>query len=154
MLLAALSLSVLVAGCGTSGGRDTGTPTNCPHRNAYCPFDAAGVAWPGRPSDSPSGRFQVRVLPASPATPGADWRFEVVNKASGAVVLSPQPGLDGGLGTIVAWDQNRPDTLWTAVIGVTKWRFDPASSHWIAEPPGRDEALPPVVAKTLAGDVD
>src|SRR5438034_9533256 len=82
----------LLAGCGAAPARldgDAGTTKNCPHRNAYCPADGPGVSWPRRPSLSPSGRFRLEVLRAAPVTAGEDWRFQIVDVHTGAVVLAP-----------------------------------------------------------------
>ena len=151
---AAIVVAVLMTGCGPGPRGDVGTigTGNCPHRNAYCPVDGPGVARPGRPADSPSGRFQLRVLPASPVTAGENWRFEVVDKATKAVVLNPKPGMDGGLGVVVAWDQHAPETVWASRPEVSRWQPGGTGRPWVKGIPAPGEALPPVVAQTKASD--
>ena len=149
---AVVAAAVLLTGCAGAEKRDVGSSQDCPHRDAYCPADGPGVAWPGRPADSPSGRFQLRVLRESSAKAGEDWLFEVVDKATGAVVLDPTPAADGGLGLVVAWDPSQPETVWASRPIASRWRPDRAGSPWVKHIAGPGDVLPPVVAATIASD--
>jgi hypothetical protein len=153
----------LLAGCtavtGTAGSPfdgDAGNTKSCPHRTAYCPAEGAGVSWPGRPSLSPSGKFRLEVSKAAPDTAGGDWQYQVVEVATGAVVLPPpRPAMIGGVGVLAAWDQNTPDTVWVTEPKLTRWRVDPeGTGRWLSEHPSSGEELPTVVAASLASLLD
>jgi hypothetical protein len=150
LAVVAISATILLAGSTGAGDSefdgDVGTTKRCPHRTAYCPAEGAGVSWPGRPSVSPSGRFRLDVLKADPATLG-DWQYQVVDLATGAVVLPPpRPAMIGGLGVLAAWDQNTPDTVWITTPQVTRWRPDPhGTGRWLSEQPAPGEKVPEVV---------
>jgi hypothetical protein len=103
---------------------------------------------------SPSGRFTLEVLRASPRTAGEDWRFRVVDVRTGAVVLEPgRPGMDGGLGLVVAWGPGSPDTVWATRPNVRRWRPAPErAGRWDAAPPAEGEPVPPVVDAARRGD--
>ncbi|MDH6466404.1 hypothetical protein M2302_006612 [Micromonospora sp. A200] len=147
---------MVLAGCTGVGDSefdgDVGTTKRCPHRTAYCPAEGAGVSWPGRPSLSPSGKFRLEVFKADPDNADADWQYQVVDMATGDVVLPPpRPGMIGGLGVLAAWDQNPPDTVWVTEPQVTRWRTDPqGTGRWLSEPPVSGEKLPAVVEASLA----
>ncbi len=154
---AVVVMCVVLSGCAGAGttrqSRHVGNADRCPHRNAYCPVAGPGVAWPGRPADSPSGRFELRVLPTgSDEQANGDWRFVVIDKATGAAVLGPSPGLDGGFGLIVMWDQREPETVWASRPVVTRWRPNPR--EWIGGPPTPREPPPAEVTRTVASDRD
>ncbi|MBQ0893529.1 hypothetical protein KBX37_10555 [Micromonospora sp. U56] len=89
---------------------------------------------------------------ADPDTADADWQYQVVEVATGAVVLPPpRPGMIGGIGVLAAWDQNTPDTVWATAPKLTRWRVDPkGSGRWLSEHPSPGEELPAVVAASRA----
>lgn len=89
---------------------------------------------------------------AEPATASGDWQYQVVEVATGAVVLPPpRPAMIGGLGVLAAWDHHPTDTVWATEPEVTRWRVDPkATGRWLSEHPSPGEDLPAVVAASLA----
>ncbi|WP_406044553.1 hypothetical protein OG799_08770 [Micromonospora sp. NBC_00898] len=155
LAVVAASAPVLQAGCTGTGDvqfdGDVGNTKSCPNRIAYCPAGGAGVSWPGRPSLSPSGKFRLEVFKAEPAIPG-DWQYQLVEVATGAVVLPPpRPAMTGGLGVLAAWDQNTPDTVWVTEPQVTRWRADPQDTgRWLSERPSPGEKRPAVVDASVA----
>ncbi len=150
--LGALLGLLLIAGCtpAAPGAADVGSPEDCPTRNAYCPASGPGVAWPGRPAVSPSGRFRLEVLAAEPVTAGEDWRFRVVDTQTDSVVLAPPPpAFDGGLGLVFTWDPDAPETVWAGRrSNLTRWSPDD-KGQWHGERPGPAETLPAAVDATF-----
>jgi hypothetical protein len=130
---------------------DVGTAASCPGRDAYCPADAPGVAFPARPALSPSGRYRLEVRRADPVTAAEDWRWQVVDVHSGATVLAPDRAMDGGLGAAVAWAPTAPDTVWTTRPELRRWRPGP-DGHWTAAPPATGETPPKSIVDTQASD--
>ena len=163
LLVVAVSAAVVLAGgvvvavaagkATRSGARgDVGNTTRCPNRIAYCPAEGAGVSWPGRPALSPSGKFRLEVTKAG-AGSGGNWQYQIVEVATGEVVLPPpRPAMIGGLGVLAAWDRGTPDTVWVTKPQLTRWRLDSnGSGQWLGEAPSPGEQLPPVVTASLVG---
>jgi hypothetical protein len=156
-LLVAAALVAVAAGTATTVAllrpdSDVGTAAACPGRDAYCPADGTGVAFPDRPALSPSGRYRLEVRRADPVTAAEDWQWRVLDVHSGAVVLTPpRPAMDGGLGGVVAWAPTAPDTVWTTRPALTRWRPAP-DGHWSAATPATGEPTPKSIVDTQASD--